>query len=149
MNFANVLCPIALSLTAAVTVAIAAPASAGVRTIRAADSSVNRSFSTLSSENGRTVFRASSGGLNYFVDAEGDARPEWRGQVFDDPKRPSVYGNSWHDFRSNNVLSSRTCEGSVYFGEFSRGQTIATFEFTGGFDCPFVGLIQELDLWVE
>ena len=149
MNFTTGLSPLSLSLAAAVTFAIVAPASAGVRTIRAADPIVDSSFSTLSSENGRTVFRASSGGLDYFVDAEGDARPEWRGQVFDDPKRPSVYGNSWHDFRSNDVLSSRTCEGSVYFGEFSRGQTIATFEFTGGFDCPFVGLIQEIDLWID
>ena len=140
----------ALTLTAVVTLFITAPVNAGVRTIRAADSSFNDgSFNTLSSENGRTVFRASSGGLDYFVDAEGDVRPEWRGQVFDDPKRPNVYGSSWHDFRSTDVLSNRTCEGSVYFDEFSRGKTIATFEFTGGFNCPFVGLIQEIDLWVD
>lgn len=144
MNFAR-----ALSLSAAVTLIVATPARAGVRTIRAADSSFSDSFNTLTSENGRTVFRASSGGLNYFVDAEGDNRPEWRGQVYDDPKRPNVYGNSWHDFQSHDVLSNRTCEGAVHFGDFSRGKTIATFEFTGGFDCPFVGLIQEIDLWVD
>ncbi|MEL7085659.1 MAG: hypothetical protein AAGM36_14305 [Cyanobacteria bacterium J06597_1] len=148
MNFARVLSLSVLSVTVAAFTA-AAPVSAGVRTIRAADSSVSDSFSTLSSENRRTVFRVTSGGLDYFVDAEGDDRPEWRGQIFDDPKRPTIYGNSWHEFRSNDVSSSRTCEGSVYFGEFRRGQTIATFEFKSGFDCPFVGLIQELDLWVE
>ncbi|MGK7910493.1 MAG: hypothetical protein AB4050_03275 [Synechococcus sp.] len=138
-----------LSLSTVVALLVIIPVSAEVRTIRAADSGVNNSFSTLTSENGRTVFRASSGGLNYFVDAEGDDRPEWRGQIYDDPKRPNVYGNSWHDFRSHDVLSNRTCEGGVYFGDFSRGRTIATFEFTGGVDCPFVGLIQEIDLWID
>ena len=144
MHFTN-----ALSLSATIALIMTAPASAGVRTIRAADSSFSNSFNTLTSQNGRTVFRASSVGLDYFVDAEGDNRPEWRGQVYDDPKRPDVYGNSWHDFQSIDVLSNRTCEGDVHFGDFRRGKTIATFEFTGGYRCPFVGLIQEIDLWVD